>query len=863
MKHCFSALFLAALFISCTNENLENVITDEPRVEVDVVDDGIYVPGEAHVYFSDDMIRLIEADLAAGAVKTKSDDLNQVMEALGITEMRRLFPHAGEFEPRTRKEGLHKWYIVKYSAEMPQTKAQEAIAAVSGVEVIEPVRRIKINDFNDLTSKLWGLHNTSVPGADINVLPVWNNYTTGNPNVIVSVVDGGVDIAHEDLAANCLPAGRHYNSINDNNSITPEDHGTHVAGTIAAVSNNGKGLAGIAGGDAANGKGGVKILSSQIFAANSDKSGNSAAAIKWGADHGAVISQNSWGYIYDFDGDGAISTPEEIEAMKNSKISGSDKAAVDYFIKYAGCDNDGNQLNGSPMKGGVVFFAAGNDAVTNGAPANYEPVIAVGAIAPDGTKASFSNYGPWVDIAAPGESIYSTVPGNQYKSMNGTSMACPHVSGVAALVVSYFGGPGFTNEMLEERLLGSMNTTILSPAYQVGGLVDAYGAFVYGKQVSVDAVTDLEVSGRGNNIDLTWTATADSDGEASYGYLVMYSDDRAVAEAATPADHGKAQYLACTPDAAIGEKVDFTVPKLDFEKTYYVKVYAYSYSRSYSDATALLTVATTANNAPVISLNYEGSFDIKASQTLQIPVSVVEPDGHASEVSYENGSAADVFMPTPDGNWRITIKGSDAPEGTYTAKVKAVDEFGLEAVKEVTYTILGNSAPVKVKDIENVMLTGKGKEFSLDMTQYASDPDGDALKYDVTVSDPQVVHIVAKGDQLSGTAMQYGTTDVVVKAKDAKGEYVELAFKVNVKDPSSPLSVYPNPVTDFVNVGTLDPADTRIRIISQTGQTVYDQTSVVSGYDPARIDMTSCAPGVYVVAVEFGGNEFKQNIVKL
>ncbi len=865
MKHFFPAFLAAVLLVSCTTEEIVNVAPDKPQVEV--VSDGgndVFVPGEAYVYFSEDMTALIEADLAAGAVRTKSADLNQVMDALGITEMRRLFPDAGEFEPRTRKEGLHRWYVVKYSSDMPRTKAEESFSSIDGVEYIEPVWQIKINDFNDLDAKLWGLNNTSNPDFDVNVIPVWNNYTTGNPNVVVAIVDGGVDLTHDDLAANCLASG-HYNSVDDNSVITPDDHGTHVAGTIAAVSNNGKGIAGIAGGDAAKGQAGVKLLSCQIFKDNPDgtsQGGNSAAAIKWGADNGAVISQNSWGYVYDRDGDGQFS-PEELERVKNSKVSNADKAAIDYFIKYAGCDNNGNQLPGSPMKGGVVFFAAGNDALYNAAPGNYEAVVAVGSIASDGKRSSFSNYGDWVDIAAPGTSIYSTLPGNAYGDMSGTSMACPHVSGVAALIVSHFGGPGFTNEMLKERIIGSSNTSDLSPAYQIGGLVDAYGAFVYGKQVNVDPVTDLAVSGRGNNIDLTWTAPKDSDGEVAYGYLIMYSDDKATVEAATPSNHGKAGYLTYTPDSSVGAKVEYTISKLGFEMTYYTKVYAYSYSRSYSEATPVMEAVTTGNHAPEISLSYEGSLEVKASETLNIPVTVIEPDSHAVTVTYESGSAADTFMPTPDGAWRVTVVGSAADEGSYTGKVIATDEFGLSSTLEITYTILGNLAPEKIKDIDNVMLTAKGKEFTIDMTQYVSDPDGEALKYEIGISDPKVLHVVSKGDQLTGTALGYGATDVEVKAKDAKGEFVSLTFKVSVKDPATPLSVYPNPVTDFVNVGTLDAADTRIRIIGSTGKTFYDETSVVSGYEPARIDMTACPPGVYVIAVEFGGKEYKQNVVKL
>ncbi len=866
MKHCFYAVLAAALFVSCVNEELENVAPVESPSEVSAEGDDAYVTGEAYVYFNEDMADMIEADLASGAVRTKSAELNTVLDELGITGMSRLFPHAGEFEPRTRLEGLHRWYIVRYSNDVPRTRAEGSFLSLDGVEFVEPVRQVKINDFNDTYYvEMWGLDNRANPEYDINVLPVWENYTTGNPNVIVSVVDAGVDLRHNDLAANCLPADQHIDATIDNGggaAITGDEHGTHVAGTIAAVSNNGRGVSGIAGGDYKNGKAGVKIMSCQIFKGTSG--GNAAAAIKWGADHGAVISQNSWGYIYDVDADGKLS-PAEQEAARNDVVQKPHQDAIDYFIKYAGCDNAGNQLPDSPMKGGVVIFAAGNDALANGAPANYAPVIAVGAINSRGERASFSNYGKWVDIAAPGEEIWSTVPGNAYQTMKGTSMACPHVSGVAALLVSHFGGYGFTAKMLEDALISSSNKNI--PATNIGGLVDAYGAFGYinSKDVeSVDPVTDLQAAGRLDNIDLSWTTTKDSDGGAAYGYLILYGENKADVEAATPADRSKVKVATYVPGVAAGRKVKFSLTKTKFDTEFFVKVLAYSFGGlKYSDASTVVSAVTTSNTAPEITTTYDGSYDVKASQTIVIPVQAVDPDGHAVTVTYENGSEADTFKSLPNGTWQITVVGTGAEAGTYTGKVTAADEYGLSATKEFRYTILPNSAPVKIKEIENILLTSKGDDFTLKMSEFVNDPDGDELRYDVTVSDPQVLHIVTKNGSLLGTALGYGTADVEVKARDAKGETAVFTFKVQVKDPSKPLSIYPNPVVDFVNVGTLDPAETHIRIVSQSGKTVYDGTSTVSGYEPAKIDMSTCAPGMYVINVSFGGKDYKENIVKL
>ena len=861
MKHCLAAIMTAAILLSCSREE---ILPDQPTIPTDdaVVVDDSYVCGEARIYLSEEMTAMVEEAAEAGSIQTKSPGMNLALEELGITEMYRLFPHAGEFEERTRREGLHRWYVVKYSHDVALTKAQTRFEQVDGVESFEPVRQIKINDFNDLSPDLWGLYNISNPGYDINVKPVWDEYTTGSSKVIVSVVDTGIDLKHEDLADNCLSTG-HYNAVTGNTYIEAGDHGTHVAGTIAAVSNNGKGVAGIAGGNKAKGIPGVKLMSSQIFGPEgSGTGGASATAIKNAADDGAVISQNSWGYNFDSNGDGKLTGEEYTNAM-NSSISGSDRVAVDYFIKYAGCDNYGNQLPNSPMKGGVVVFAAGNDGIENGAPATYENVIAVGAIASDGKKASYSNYGDWVDICAPGSAILSTYPRNQYASISGTSMACPHVSGVAALLVSYFGGPGFTNDMLKEKLLNSSNKKVISTYHKIGGLVDAYGAFVYGNDKAPASVTDLSASGRGNNIDLIWTPTVDEDGKAAYGYLVIYGKDEARVRAATPSSLQGVEYMSCAPESAPGEKAHFAVSRLDFNAKYYVKMLAYSYGRSYSGETEVLGAVTTANHAPEINLDYEGDFSLLSFETINIPVDINDPDDHAVEVVHEKGSDAETFIQNPDGKWRLSIKGKDAEIGSYELKLIATDEYGMSTTLPIKYVIKENSAPEKIKDIDNVLLTAKGREFIIDMAEHVSDPDGEQLKYDITISNPTIAHITSKNNQLIGTSLGYGSVDVTVVAKDARGEKVTFTFKVTVKDPSDPLSLYPNPVKDYLYVATLDMAETHIQIYNSTGRLMVGCTAQVSAAEPAQIDMRDYAPGTYVVKVVFGGKEYKKNVVKL
>ena len=449
-------------------------------------DDGLYAPGKILVKVTPEFADALESHTDyAGRVEVSS--VNKLRKAdirLNIKRMKRVFAPAGEFEQRSRREGLHLWYQIDFDQTYPTSFAKSFLERYPGITLVEcdPIRRLdgdityavpvpgkSSGPFDDpLFYRQWhysndGSRENAGAGCDINIVPAWESGLIGSPEVIVCVVDGGVDYTHEDLAGNIWyddygHCG--YNFYSDSDEITPDPHATHVAGTIAAVNNNGTGVCGIAGGDFARGLPGVKIMSCQIFTGN-ESAGNPAAAIKWGADHGAVISQNSWGYP-DLD-----TTPESV------------KAAVDYFVKYAGLDAVGRQCG--PMAGGLVVFAAGNER-REASSSSYEGILTVTSLGADFHKASYSNWGSFADLAAPGgdapNRVLSTLPGNKYGWMNGTSMACPHVSGVAALVVSACGGPGFTSADLRRRLESTARPLDVSvDGYYLGhGLVDATAA---------------------------------------------------------------------------------------------------------------------------------------------------------------------------------------------------------------------------------------------------------------------------------------------------------------------------------------------------------------------------------------------------
>jgi hypothetical protein len=302
---------------------------------------------------------------------------------------------------------------------------------------------------------------------DINVKDAWQ-YCTGDPSIIVAVIDEGVDYTHEDLKANMWVNKGEIadNGIDDDgNGYTDDvhgynhcaggklswddDHGTHVAGTVAAVNNNGKGVCGVAGGDGSGN--GVRIMSSQLLSGSvKGDYTTSSLAIKYAADNGAVIAQCSWGY----------DAEEGDSDAKYRKYTGVEFDAIRYFQGVK---------NSDVLDGGLVIFAAGNDDFNHsGYPAGYRDFISVAATGCDGMPAYYTNYGPGVNICAPGGDqkihgnaggVLSTLPNNRYGYKQGTSMACPHVSGVAALGLSYAKklGKRFSLEEFTSMLLLSTN----------------------------------------------------------------------------------------------------------------------------------------------------------------------------------------------------------------------------------------------------------------------------------------------------------------------------------------------------------------------------------------------------------------------
>ena len=839
----------------------------------------------ANIYVDDHMASLLEESLPSDGIQTKSEELNGILDAIGAKKIERLFPDTGRFEERRRAFGLHRWYRIAYSPDVTATKAAEGMAQVDGIEVFEADKPIKFMDelpFNDPSlAKQWQYRNDGSGAGwqakvDINVFPVWKNYTTGSPDVIVGVVDGGIDIDHEDLAG-AVDKDNSWNFCTGNKIISAHSHGTHVAGTIGAINNNGLGVSGVAGGDAAAGVKGVTMLSLQIFS-NNDGGGSGASGIVWAADHGAVICNNSWGYDFEkddgtMDRDAAKELHEFFAQPNEGKYKDSVKDAIDYFNANAGMDENGNQEG--PMAGGVVFFSAGNDAWQWGPPANYPGAVAVGAYGPTGAKAYYSTYGTkdddWVDVAAPGGDAYttqilSTLPGNSYGYFQGTSMACPHASGVAALIVSALGGPGFTREMLIGRMLNSPNPNINLGSSRIGVPVDALGAITYGEEPDIpESVTDLKAVPSSNNVNVSWSVTASSKGTAAYAYRLFYGTDRGAVEASTAAAPGAGvkTVVVETGTVAKGKPLSTTLT-LDFETEYFFKVLGYDYNLNYSGNSNIASAVTEANNPPAITpLSSIDGLKLKSFESTSINFTVSDPDGHDFTIDYQAGSGSDSWQLLPIGQYQMRIVGAVADPGTYTATIKATDSYGKASSLKVTYTILENNPPVVGKPFENILFSEIGATRSIALADHISDPDGEALSYSVNNTAANVAHAAIGSGKLNVTALDYGLSTITVTGSDAKKKEASASFKVLVREAGVEMQAYPTTVTTTLHIGTGETLQsTSIRVVSQTGGVFFDGTLECSAFEPAEIDMKNAAPGKYSVIVTFGGKEYRQNIVK-
>lgn len=703
-------MFVCALAVaSCTKDTITEA-DPAPSVPAGVANEDMAVPGWIRIKVAEDATPLRVGAFTRGEMESGNSDIDRIAQELGATEVRRVFSDGGKFAERRRRYGLHLWYDIRFDENVPVSRAATELTSIPGIDICEPIYVIQRTDadaalipenaiyvpsavvtatempFNDPELKnQWHYNNEGggrgfEAGADINLFEGWK-YETGKPNVIVSVHDEGVKIDHEDLAAHIWVNEAEMNGADkvddDNNGYvddlhgwsfihsrptpSPDGHGTHVSGTISAINDNGIGVCGVAGGTGPDD--GVRIMPLQILYGKSFAS-NAAETYVYAADNGAVISQNSWtlGYI--------------------GELPPSYAVAFDYFKKEAGTDENGNQTG--PMKGGIIIFAAGNAGSPTLLPASSDKVIAVAASGPNYMKGTYSSCGPDTDILAPGgagtmggggEQVLSTYVDqytgkDSYTYLWGTSMACPHVSGVAGLIVSYYGGPGFTAEECTKRLLNSYKPMGgIIPDDELGdigvGLLDAGAAFAEDPKKAPFTVADASAAGNKNGIDLTWTVPADGNGAAVAKYTVVYG----------PED-GETVTQEIVNMYNVGATVTYSL-KADYNTTYSCEVTAADRWGNVSDPVELsVTTENYENTAPTLiksigatSFNAAGEENSKTytlseyfSDLNTIFGDVLTYTVESTEPSIVEPKIADgilTLVPRAKGTCYITVKATD------------------------------------------------------------------------------------------------------------------------------------------------------------------------------------------------------------
>lgn len=529
MKKKFFYIAMVALALTGCSDSLSTIGSSDGNSEITIPADA--EAGELLIKFSPEMSDILDqAQLgktrAGKATRSGIPSTDEVLDILGSYSFERVFPVDANTEARTREAGLHLWYTVKFNKGTDLKAAAERLKQLGEISKVQTNGRIK-RAYNTDSKRIYlsdkalqqkstraaangepddpgfasqwhyrnlgeghynfeNLNNNHVgakAGCDVNALEAWKT-CTGDPSIIVAILDEGVMYTHPDLAANmwCNPGEsvqgaqtdgdgngydgdlHGYNFVTESGDITWTDandtgHGTHVAGTIAAVNNNGKGVCGIAGGDGTPDSG-VKIMSCQVFSGqNSVTLAGEARAIKYAADNGAVILQCSWGYNSSESSIINGYTPGPATEKEWAETYPLEKEALDYFINNAGSPN-------GVIDGGIPVFAAGNEYAGNPAfPGAYSKCVCVSSVAADFTPACYTDFGSLVTLSAPGGDLeYYSKIGEQedeywaettteqkgavlstliqngkpaWGYMEGTSMACPHVSGVAALGLAY------------------------------------------------------------------------------------------------------------------------------------------------------------------------------------------------------------------------------------------------------------------------------------------------------------------------------------------------------------------------------------------------------------------------------------------
>lgn len=932
MRKYFLCIIFSLFLLSCQNDHYSDLSNEN----TDITEEAGSIQGMQSVKLQSQIIKTIDNKAGELLIPTGNSQLDEYLNSIGAYKMQRIFPYAGKYEDLQISEGLNAWYTVWYDESESKIKSSVSTNVFDYVEpVYHPVienytvypvqnpstKTLSQSFFNDPGfSRQWNMYNdgsignyqvgneaiiSSIAGSDINILPAWAE-ESGNPDVIVAVVDGGIDIYHEDLIDNLwinkgeIPGNGidddnngfvddiyGYNFVNGTGIIEPHDHGTHVAGVIAAKNNNGKGICGIAGGNGSTNSG-VRLMSCQMFMANPnydpndpDSSSNistttnqTAAAIVYGANNGAVISQNSWGY------DIGISTPQVV------------KEAINYFTKHAGGNTN------SQMKGGLVVFAASNDNTEIKAyPAAEVDVVSVAAYAPDFAATWYTNYGDWIDIAAPGGSskigqkypyevgemtsgIYSTIVSkngqSRYGYMQGTSMACPHVSGIAALIVSKYGGEDFTVSELKRRILTGVkkinpnNYNVEKFHNKLGrGYIDAQIALSdYDNNiVPVDPMFIKDQTERGySSIALAWKSSSESVDGSIQSYILYFSDKEITSSNYLNTDVSQIEITANFTNS--NDILKKNLKNLKSGQTYYFAIQAFSRSGNPSKLVVYQGgISTLTNTAPVISsnINLNETILLAGNDTKEIVFDINDRENHTwvYTITYKE----QLFTEQSGNTIRIRIFANKFASGTHNIQLTITDEYGASSSAKLNLKIENDNPPRLVSTIGSVNVHIDSPK-TISLSELIDDEDSNSLTFSLGVLKNENARVSLFNDQLTITPKKVGETELSFSVTDKHNQKSELILPIFIYQNEGIYSLYPTSASQtlYVKLGDIIEGDIQLRIRNIMGklaiEKAYNTNSIDSQKRTLLVNVGSLFPGKYELSIINNGKTYKESFVK-
>ena len=573
-----------------------------------------------------------------------------------------------------------------YKVKVQKNRIAEAINDYlkdENVEYAEPdyIRKLFLTPNDTDYSQLWGLHNTGQSGgtadADIDMPEAWD-IETGDSAVVIAVTDSGVDWDHPDLAANIwtnsgeivgngvdddgngyIDDVRGWDFVNvgsgsvypgedpgpaDNDPMDFYGHGTHVSGIASAIGDNNEGIAGVSWNSKIMA---LRVAYKHVSGVGALSTSSLIEAISYAADNGADIINFSLG---------------------GTTYSSSEKDAIDFAYS----------------QGVVMVAAAGNeDTSDKNYPAAYDNVLSVAATDHNDARASFSNYGSWIDVSAPGEDIYSTMFDDSYGLKTGTSMSSPYVAGLAALIRSKY--PAFPNDEVMRRIEASADDVDAAgwDQYTGSGRINAYQALQINSWITSPAENE-KISG---SLNITGVATS-----ANFSYYRV--------------EYG----LSYTPTAWVQIGIDSFTPVA-------------SGILAGWDTTGLV----------------DGNYTIKLTVQNTDATSYVD----TKVMTVANGMGNIAFVSSRDGDFEIYIMNADGSNQTRLTVDPAIDiypSFSPDGSKIVFSSYRDGNAEIYVMDVDGsniVRLTNNsaydlGPVFSPDGSKIAffSDRNGD---YDIFV----------------------------------------------------------------------------------------------------------------------------------